>query len=109
MARILKLLIFIFISAPAFAHTPGKSAKKPKKSTISVVQNIAGKNVITLESPDQLRNISFVIADSQGIIRMFGDNYRTGASINVSHLTRGYYTIIFSKDVSSSVGHFTVK
>lgn len=103
------LLSLLLHPALLTASGPKTGKKAPKKEIIKVVASTQIRNVITLQSAQYLRNISFVITDSRGVIKMFGENYRSGSSINVGHLEHGNYTIFFGSDTNSAEGYFTVR
>lgn len=111
--RYLSFIVVSLVCLSSFSNNPRTSIKKSKspvvkvQSLIEVVSETGGS--FTLRSSTATNApISFIIADSRGVVVMFGDNYRNGSVLNLGHFQDGSYTMYFDNDTNSAAAYFTV-
>ncbi len=104
--NLLFLSLLLTTSLVAFSADPTGSGKKSKvnkrQQLIEVVQQGTGKSFLIQPLTEYSKPISFMITDKKGVVVMFGDNYRSGSNVDLSHFQTGEYTFYFDKDTNSA-------
>ncbi|MES2627424.1 MAG: hypothetical protein V4616_00520 [Bacteroidota bacterium] len=105
------LSLLALSSLAAVANNPRSTLKRSSSlKTQALVELVrsSGKSFILQSRTASSQPISFMITDSRGVVVMFGDNYRSGEVLNLSHFQSGNYTMYFDNKTNSAAAYFTL-